>query len=95
MSPDGESMIPLNDAEIQDIATAAADAAVRKVFLTMGYDLSDPKAVLEMQSDFRDLRSWRKAKDRVRDTALTTAIGVLITGALGWLGLALFQRGGH
>jgi hypothetical protein len=95
MSPDGESMIPLNDAEIQDIATAAADAAVRKVFLTMGVDISDDKAVLEMQGDFRLLRSWRKAKEKVGSTALTTAASVLITGGLAWLGVVLFQRGGH
>lgn len=90
-----KSMMPLNDAEIQDIAGAAADAAVRKLFLTVGYDISDPKELLDMQDDFRDLRSWRRAKDKVKSTALTTAIGVLVTGALGWIGLALFQRGGH
>lgn len=89
------SMLPLNDAEIQDIATAAADAAVRKLFLTMGVDISEPKELIEMQDDFRHLRTWRKAKEKVQNTALTTAIGVLITGALAWLGVAIFQRGGH
>ena len=87
-------MIPLNDAEIQDIADAAAKSAIRNLFMNMGVDISDPKALLEMQSDFRHLRSWRRAKEKVQSTALTTAIGVLITGALGWLGLVLFQRGG-
>lgn len=88
-------MMPLNDSEIQDIAGAAADAAVRKLFLTMGVDISDPKELIEMQKDWRHNRSWRKAKDKVQSTALTTAIGVLVTGTLGWLGLVLFQRGGH
>lgn len=88
-------MTPLNDAEIQDIAAAAADAAVRKLFLTMGVDTSDDKAMIEMQRDFAHVRAWRKAKDKVQSTAFTTAVSVLITGGLAWLGVALFQRGGH
>lgn len=88
-------MMPLNDAEIQDIATAAADAAVRKLFLTMGVDTSDDKALIEMQRDFAHVRNWRKAKEKLQTVTISTAIGTLVTGLLGLLWVTLFQRGGH
>ena len=88
------SMLPLNDKEIQDIATAAADAAVRKLFLTMGVDTSDDKAMIEMQRDFAHVRTWRKSVETVRRQTLITAIGVIVTGAIGFLYLA-FTKGGH
>ncbi|MGX9443843.1 hypothetical protein ACWX0K_14875 [Nitrobacteraceae bacterium UC4446_H13] len=88
------SMIPLNDAEIQDIATAAADAAVRKLFLTMGVDTSDDKAMLEMQRDFAHVRTWRKSVETVRRQTLLAAVGVIVSGILGAVYMA-FSRGGH
>lgn len=87
-------MMPLNDAEIQDIATAAADAAVRKLLLTMGVDASDDKAMIEMQRDFAHMRSWRKSVETVRKQTLMVSVGVIVSGVLGLIYMA-FQRGGH
>ena len=39
-----------------------ADRALRKLFLTLGVDLSDPKAVIAFQDDLRFLASWREAR---------------------------------
>ncbi len=73
-------MMPLTSAEIQDIASAAADAAVRKTLLTMGVDTSDPKAMTEMQRDFAHVRIWRQSVDTVRKQTLIAAVTVIVSG---------------
>jgi hypothetical protein len=71
---------------------AVAKAAVRETFLALGVDISDPEAVIDMQADFQHLRAWRESTEAVKRKALLTAVGVVITGALGWLGLLLFNK---
>lgn len=87
------SMMPLNDAEIQDIAGAAADAAVRKLFLTMGVDTSDDKAMIEMQKDFAHTRESRLAIAAIKTRAYLVATGIVISGVLGAIWLAF--KGQH
>ena len=69
-------------------AEEAADRAIGKLFLTLGVDLSDPKAVIAFQDDLRFLASWRESTQAVKRKALLTAVGVIITGAIGYLLLA-------
>lgn len=68
--------------EIQQIADAAADAAVARTLVALGIDADDP---LEMQADFLHLRNWRKSTEAVKRKALLTAVGVIVTGAIGYL----------
>ena len=73
--------------EMNKTAEEAADRAIGKLFLTLGVDLSDPKAVIAFQDDLRFLASWRESTQAVKRKALLTAVGVIITGALGYFWL--------
>jgi hypothetical protein len=73
----------VTQAEVKVVAEAAAEEALRKVFLTLGVDISDPDSVLQMQSDFKHVRRWREATDTVRDTGLRAAVKFLVVAGLG------------
>lgn len=73
--------------EMNKTAEEAADRAIGKLFLTLGVDLSDPKAVIAFQDDLRFLANWRESTQAVKRKALLTAVGVIITGALGYFWL--------
>ena len=73
--------------DVNRIAEEAADRALGKLFLTLGVDLSDPKAVIASQDDLRFLSQWRDSTQAVKRKALLTAVGVIITGALGYFWL--------
>jgi hypothetical protein len=73
--------------DVNRIAEEAADRALGKLFLTLGVDLSDPKAVIAFQDDLRFLSRWRDSTQAVKRKALLTAVGVIITGALGYFWL--------
>jgi hypothetical protein len=73
--------------DVNRIAEEAADRALGKLFLTLGVDLSDPKAVIAFQDDLRFLNQWRDSTQAVKRKALLTAVGVIITGALGYFWL--------
>ena len=74
--------------DINKTAEAAADRALRKLFLTLGVDLSDPKAVIALQDDLRFLAGWRESTQAVKRKALLTAVGIMVAGILGYLLLA-------
>ena len=80
--------------EIDQIAEAAANKAVRSTLLSLGINVDDPTEVMEAQLDFQHLRAWRESTQAVKRKALTTAVGIIITGAIGWLVLA-FQWPGR
>jgi hypothetical protein len=75
--------------EMNKTAEEAADRAIGKLFLTLGVNLSDPKSVIAFQDDLRFLANWRESTQAVKRKALLTAVGVIITGALGFFWLAL------
>jgi len=82
--------------EMREVAEAAADAAVARAFMLLGFDASDAKEVREMQADFLHLRNWRKSTEAVKRKALLTAVGVIVTGAIGYLLVAFkWPTGGH
>lgn len=72
-----------------DDIQAIAKAAVRETLLTIGVDTSDSDEILKLQADFRHLRDWRESVDAVKKKALLTAVGIVVTGAIGYL-LLLF-----
>jgi hypothetical protein len=79
-------------AEMEDIAETAAEKALHKLFLTFGVNTSDPDAVLSFQDDLRHVHKWRKSTEAAKDHLLKTVIGVLVTGALGWLAMILWRH---
>ena len=79
-------------AEMEDIAEAAAEKALHKLFLTFSVDAADPKDVIAFQDDLRHLRAWRLSTKSMSDHIVKTGIGVIVTGALGWLALVLWRN---
>jgi hypothetical protein len=74
--------------DVNRTAEEAADRALGKLFLTLGVDLSDPKAVIAFQDDLRFLSQWRDSTQAVKRKALLTAVGVVVSGVVGYLLLA-------
>lgn len=73
--------------EMQQIADAAAERVLSRVFLTLGIDITDPQSILRHQKDSAYLRAWRESMEAVRGVSLRTAITVVITGLLAWAGM--------
>lgn len=85
--------IPLSSSEIQHIASETAKAAVRETLLLMGVDVSDPKAIQEMQLDFAHTRRWRRSVETVGRQSLVSAVVILITGFAGAIWMAIQLKG--
>lgn len=79
-------------AEMEEIAEEAAAKALANLFMTLGVDVTDPKDVKALQADLNHVRAWRESTIAVKQHALKTAIGVLVSGALGWLGLIIWRN---
>lgn len=86
-------MIPLTSSEIQQIASATAEEAVRKTLLVMGVDISDPKAIQEMQYDMAHVRRWRKSVETVQRQSLVAAIGIIVSGVAGAIWMYISTKG--
>jgi hypothetical protein len=93
----------MNREDVREIVTAVLDeqerrfqgredAIVAKAVLAtldvFGVDPEDKDEVKEIKADFQHTRRWRKSVEKVSSVGLTTAVTVLVTGALGalWLG---------
>lgn len=70
--------------EIREIANEAAEQTIKKLFLTLGVDISDPDAILATQRDFQHMRVWRESSDAIKRHSLKTIVTVLVTGLLGY-----------
>lgn len=72
--------------ELQAIAREAANEAARKtlqdLFLTLGVDVTDPKALIALQTDFKQLRDWREAKEAVKKYGLRALVTTVVTSAV-------------
>ncbi len=65
---------------------------VKETLLELGIAHESQKDAIEMQADFKHLRSWRKAVEAVRRRIVLTVITVLITGLIG-LVYTVFTKG--
>lgn len=83
----------LTQNQVAEIAEVAARKAIEELLLALGVDARNPEALLELREDFRHTRLWRRSTEAVRGIALKTAVTVIVTGALGWLGVAIFKQG--
>ncbi len=84
MRLEGEAMTRTDD-EIR----AIVKATVEETLLALGIDTDEP---LEAQKDFQHLRAWRTSSETVKRQGLVTAMGILITGLLGLIWLAIQNR---
>jgi len=59
---------------------------VKETLLSLGLDTDDP---IKVQKDFQHLREWRETTEAIKDHSLTTVIGIVVAGILGfiWLGV--------
>lgn len=77
-----------HNAELHEIANRAAEKAVEKTLLTLGVDISDPDSIIRMQKDFQWLRSFRNSGETIKTKAITTAVGIFITGLIAAIWMA-------
>lgn len=85
-------MSPLESVGITDEdARKIAKAVVHETLLTLGADTQNP---LELQADFKFMRSLRKTHERVGIKILISFVGILITvtGSLIIVGVASWIR---
>jgi hypothetical protein len=74
--------------EMNAIAEQAAEEALKKMLLALGINAYTPEAMQAFQKDMAFTRALRESSDAVKRKAMLTAVGVLITGVLGYLWLA-------
>lgn len=70
----------------QEIATMAADAAVRKVFAILGVDIDVPREVSDFQASLRFTRAIHKAAS----VGALAILGTIGTTAMMWAKSKLF-----
>ena len=85
----------MTDAEIREIAEAAADAAVSKVFLRLGIDPEDPGALPERKADFDYLHRLRVGSELFKKQGLSTIASVITTFIIGALVAAAMKWWPH
>ena len=73
----------------EDDARAIARATVREMLITPGADPDEPT---ELQRDFAFVRTWRLSTEAVKRQGLLTAAGIIVTGVLGLIWLAVTHR---
>jgi len=73
----------------EDDARAIARATVREMLITLGADPDEPT---ELQRDFAFVRTWRLSTEAVERQGLLTAAGIIVTGVLGLIWLAVTHR---
>lgn len=72
----------MNEADIRKVVAET----VSETLLKLGIDTSEP---IELQADMLHLRKQRNAVETVKRQSLLTAIGIITTGILGLIWLAV------
>lgn len=57
---------------------------VKETLLSLGLEVDDP---IKVQRDFQHLREWRETTESIKSKGITTLVGIIITGTLGYLWL--------
>ncbi len=72
--------------ELKQLAQEAGREGARECLTLLGADVNNP---LEMQQDFAHVRKSRKASEAMGKQAKLVTIGVLVTGTLGAIYMAI------
>ena len=75
--------------EVETIAAKAATQAVTETLLKLGVNAGDPDDYIEMQKDFAHVRAWRQSVETVRNRGLVVATGIIVSGIIGAIWLAI------
>ena len=81
----------VTDERVHEIARAV----INEMFLTLGVDATEPQALIELQHDFKFIRSWRESKDTIQSKGLGAAVVFVVTAALAWLTYEITGRWFH
>lgn len=85
----------MTDAEIKAIAAAAAEEAVAKMMLRLGFDPdSGAGEFAARRADFAYLRTIRLGSEIIKKQGLTTIVGVITTAVIAGLVAAFVKWSG-
>lgn len=81
MSDESKKVVTLSESEVESLV----EKAVLHTLERFGINTDEP---IQVQRDFQFVRDWRMSAESVRKKATTTAIAILVSGALAalWLG---------
>lgn len=82
----------MTEQDIERVAARAAEETLRKFLLAIGVNVAEPSEALELQKDFAHVRESRLAVAAVKSKALMVAVGVVMTGIIGVLWMAVTGR---
>lgn len=68
---------------VKETAERTAEEVLRRTFLTLGIDMSNPSAIVSAQADMQHLRAWRNSVETVKRQGLLSAIGIIVAGIIG------------
>jgi hypothetical protein len=88
-----ELLLRYAEERTEAIAERAAERAVIKTLLAIGIDISSPGSILRAQDNFSFLDTLNSGQKAVKRKVGLTAIGVLVTGLIGYV-LLVFGWGG-
>lgn len=81
----------MTDAEIKNLADAAAEAAVNKLMLRIGIDPEDAEAIPGLKADLGYLHRLRAGSDAFKRQGISTVASVLTTFLIGSLVAAAYK----
>ena len=67
---------------VKDTAEQTAQEVLKRTFLSLGIDMSNPAAIVAVQADMQHLRAWRNSVDTVKRQGLLSAVGIIVTGLI-------------
>ena len=85
----------MTDAEIREIAEAAAEAAVNKTLLRLGLDPEDSASFADSKADFAYLRRLRVGSELFKKQGISTIASVITTFIIGALVAAAMKWWPH
>jgi len=85
----------ISKSEAQEIAQAAADAALVKLFLQLDLDVNDPKEVRRLRENLNFLEAQRDGSEKIKASIKKSVVYVVSTALVGmmYLGWDIFKAG--
>lgn len=74
---------------VKETAERTAEEVLRRTFLSLGIDMTNPSAIVSAQADMQHLRAWRNSVETVKRQGLLTAVGIIIAGVIGLIWTAV------
>lgn len=85
-------MLEMTEVEAAAIAKRAAEDAVQRLLMRLGIDTEEPESFATFRRNQQFLTEWRQNAEIVKKQGIRTVVGVLLAGALGWLGYVFWPR---